>query len=491
MKKFLLSLCVLFSIANWGFAEGKGADTGNGDVAVAVDTKKHPLVAVGGMLVFNLSLASYNRWVLGSAWAQTGPDEWNRFWERQMTWDRDWYWTNYFLHPYQGSMYYMSSRGANLNVLESMAVTVLGSTMWEFLCEKNDPSKNDMVYTTIGSFCVGEMFFRLSQEANGTSRLLGAALNPERMFTEYLCGVKQQNTSGNIYSMDMGIAVGNVVAGTKLDYQSDAYKPQEIYPAFGMIFFDVDYNNPYGHDSNTPYSQFSLNVQGGMGAGSGEHGACAYENWDEKLFYDIRILSDAVLVSRSADFGENVDTTYGLGMIYDFDWHSYWMLSSLAPGVMFKQRFNKDSSSVEYQAYLAGILLGTTDYYYYHRDILAANGDKPDMLLRTYSNTIGIETLLKFKYGTESGHLVDVMFRGYAMYDFYDQLQSKTCEPTGWEYVGLLTASYELPVSKRVRIGIKDELYGKATDYRKKQFVPKDVYQLANTAKVFAKIVLK
>ena len=114
--------------------------------------QKHPWIGIGGALGFNLLLASWNRWAIGSAWAKTGPDEWLHFYERRLTWDRDWYWTNYVLHPYQGSMYYMSARGANLNRLEAFGVNVLGSSIWEFFCEKNAPSINDMVYTTIGSF---------------------------------------------------------------------------------------------------------------------------------------------------------------------------------------------------------------------------------------------------------------------------------------------------------------------------------------------------
>ena len=96
--------------------------------------RKHPFVALTGALGFNVLLATWNRYMIGSNWANTGWDEWNHFWEREMSWDRDWYWTNFFLHPYQGSMYYMASRGSNLNQLESFLITALGSYSWEYLC---------------------------------------------------------------------------------------------------------------------------------------------------------------------------------------------------------------------------------------------------------------------------------------------------------------------------------------------------------------------
>lgn len=508
MKKIILIICALALSAQMAFSgEKTGAiqfhlnnfesseislladsDSGENGFFADWDNRKHPFVGLGGMLAFNLGLASWNRYMIGSAWAKTGWEQWNHFWEREMTWDRDWYWTNYFLHPYQGSMYYMSARGANLNQLESMGITVLGSSMWEYLCECNAPSKNDMIYTTIGSFCVGEMFFRLSQETNEMSRLLGIAFNPERLFTEYLCRVKQQNTSGNIHSFSVGLSVGNMVAGVNVKNVSTAeYEPQEIFPVFGMIDAYVDYNDPYTHDSNEPYKQFSLAVQGGMGKGSGNAGPCAYPDVDEKMFYDIRILSDAMMFARTIDCGENKDTSLGMCMIYDFDWHSYMMLSSLAPGFAFKQRINYEDAKFEWQAQIAAILLGTTDLYQYHRD-LGGHTYPTEGTMRSYNNTIGGETILKAKYSTESGYCLDVNFRGYAMYDFEDQLQRKDLESTGWEYIGLLTAAYEVPVSERVRLGVKDEVYGKIAVYKE---TVADIKQIANTAKFYVKLAVK
>ena len=136
------------------------------------DGKKHWFTAVGGMLFFNVGLSSYNRFVTKSDWAQVGSDEWNRFWERTLEYDRDWYWTNFVLHPYQGSIYYMVSRGSNLTFYESFGVTLLGSAFWEYLCETNAPSINDMYYTSVGSFAVGEMLYRLSLNADELSEIL-------------------------------------------------------------------------------------------------------------------------------------------------------------------------------------------------------------------------------------------------------------------------------------------------------------------------------
>lgn len=443
--------------------------------------KKHPFVALSGALGVNVLISTWNRYMIGSDWAKVGWDEWNHFWERKLTWDRDWYWTNFFLHPYQGSLYYMAARGSNLNKLESLAVTFLGSYTWEYLCESNAPSKNDMVFTTIGSFCVGEMFFRLSAEADEISKFLSYAINPQRIWTQSVWKIKQKRGGNNIHSLSLGFDIGNIVANTKVNnMDSSLYPEREIYPVFSMFEFNVVYNDPFTHDSNSPYSQFDLYVHGGIGKGSGKAGYCAYENIDEKLFYDIRIFSDGMLFARNLNLLENTESSLGAVMIYDFEWHSYYMLSSLAPGFAFKQRVNLPDAKLEWQAMLAGILLGNTDYYYFHRKLTPVFD-----VSCNYNNTIGGETILKFHYKKENGFDAGLDFRGYAMYDFYDQLQDGA--DTGFEFIGLLTASVQIPLSKTVRIGLKDELYGKVTSYKKID----DVKQLVNTGRFFCKFELK
>ena len=507
-SKVVLSACLFFVAASLfpvSAVENAGSSGENAEIAFDAaslnedsvsffggwtgewNERKHPFVALSGALGFNLLLSTWNRYMIGSGWAKTGWEEWDHFWEREMSWDRDWYWTNFFLHPYQGSMYYMASRGANLNQLESFLITALGSYTWEFLCETNAPSKNDMVFTSVGSFCVGEMFYRLSIEAEEISNLLKIAVNPQRLWTEYVWRINQKKGGrapghGNIHSLSLGVEVGNVNAGVHLNKASDFdYPAHETFPVFGMVDFKVEYNDPYRHDSNSPYSQFCLDVQGGMGMGSGEASYCAYEDVDEKIFYDIRILSDGMLFARELDLGENVDTSLGAVMLYDFDWHSFYVFSSLAPGFAFKQRFNGEDSRFEWQGMLAGILLGNTEFYYYKRSVRP----EPDGVSCGYNNTVGLESVLKFKYAKENGFALGLDFRGYAMYDFKDQLQNFSS--TGWEFFGLLTAGVEVPVSKKVRLGFKDEVLGKFTRYDDIE----DLRYIVNTAKVFAKLQLK
>lgn len=451
------------------------------------DGKKHWFSAFGGVLFFNVGLATYNRYAIGADWAQTGPSEWSHFWERRLAWDDDWYWTNFVLHPYQGSLYYMSARNSNLNVFESALVTMFGSAFWEYLCETNAPSKNDMVYTTVGAFAVGEMLYRLSMAVDGKTRIGAYALDPIRLFNEFVTKQKPMDPKGIIKEFTLKVSAGTAESYSNILYPDETltlkdYNNTERYPVFGSAEMFVVYNDPYTNDSNTPYNQFELRVQGSAGKGSGTGAPCNYATLDKNMMYNIEIESDGMLWSRSPSFGETVDTSLGFIMEYDFDWHSYYLLSSLAPGLAFKQRFNFENSRLEYQLHGAWIALGTADYYYLRRSLLAT---WPDGLIRPYSYTTGAESVFKIKYATKKGSSIGFDFHGYAMYDFYNQVKEGTS--TGWEYIGKGTLSAELAVSDKVRIGLSDRVYAKRTFYR----IAPDVFQILNTAQAYVKWAIK
>lgn len=448
------------------------------------DGKKHWLTAFGGMLIFNFGLSTYNRYVIGSGWAQTGWDEWNHFWERSLAWDDDWYWTNFVLHPYQGSLYYMSARGSNLNVFESMIVTVVGSSMWEYLCETNAPSKNDMVYTTLGAFSVGEMMYRLSSATDGKSRLAGFALNPMRLWTEFATGQKPKNPHGNIHELTLKMNAGfsqtyTNILGSDEKVDMTNFDETEIYPVHGGFELYAVYNDPYTNDSNTPYNHFELKVNANAGKGSGTGSYCNYPEIDKNMMYNIEIESNGMLWSRSPVFAENVDTSVGLVMEYDFDWHSFYLISSLAPGLAIKQRINFEKNHFEWQLHGAWVALGTADNYYLRRSLLSTW--PTDKTIRFYSYTTGAESVLKLRYMKDDGSNVGFDFHGYAMYDFYNQLKNGAA--IGWEFIGKGTFSAEVAVSKSVLLGISDRIYAKRTVYKKYP----DVFTFLNSASVYAK----
>ena len=417
------------------------------------DFKVSYLTGISSIITPSLLIGSWNRWVSKSSWAQVTWDDASHFYEHSWVWDTDWYWTNFVLHPYQGSLYYMGARNSNFNALGSTAIAFLGSGIWEYFFETNAPSKNDMIYTTLGGFAIGEMLYRLSIEGSNIWKPLGYILNPMRLYSDFTTGHKPVGTFGNIQELSFRTYVNAAYGFTTP--QKDYHKIDETYPGFFGIELNVEYGDTYTHDSNSPYSQFELEFGGGVGSPSGE----GFKEAEKKIGYNIHLFSNGMLWARELDTGNNTDTSIGFILDYDCIWQNFFNFTALAPGFAVKHRVNFENSRMEFQLHTDGILLGTTDFFYFRRNYV-----KPDVFYCPYNYTIGAELVGKWKWLFEKGSIIDFTLHSYAMYDFYNQLQQKAS--IGWEFINYATLTYELPVSRKVYLGLENTLYMKKSLYK-------------------------
>jgi hypothetical protein len=117
---------------------------------------------------------------------------------------------NRVVHPYAGSIYYMSARGAGLNAPYSLLYTFAISTfMWEYGIEAfmEIPSLQDLIITPTQGALLGEVFYLTKRAivANNyevlDSKLLGCAVaflvDPVNELSDYLTGghYSKQNTA--------------------------------------------------------------------------------------------------------------------------------------------------------------------------------------------------------------------------------------------------------------------------------------------------------
>nr|WP_318711786.1 DUF3943 domain-containing protein [uncultured Treponema sp.] len=414
--------------------------------------KKHYIIGAGGVLAVNAVIGGWNRFVCSATWAQVAWDDIKHPWERKIKFDKDWYWTNFVLHPYQGGLYYLAARNANLSLLESLLYATGGSFMWEFFYETNSPSTNDLVYTSIGGMVTGEMLYRLSLEAQGKNHtVLSFLANPTRLYSDFVQGHGPKGPSGMLQDCSVKANMGMGVAASKADEGT----LNEVFPFFFGGEFRAIYADPYGHDSNEPYSQFYFEFGGAGGKGSGE----GQDDTEKKLMYDVHIFSDGMLLSRAPDFGENVDTTFGICMEYDFVWASFMEFSSLATGVAFKQRFNEQDFWKAYQLRLSGVIMGTSDFYYLRR----GNVIKTTGVFRDYGYTTGAELVGKIAAVKKDSIEFDWTVHCYAFWKYPGQKQ--VWDDTGWEFLAYSDISLEMPVEKSVYLGISDEFYFKKGIY--------------------------
>ncbi len=435
------------------------------------DGKKNYLAAITGALATQLIIYGWDRFVLQASWAQVTWEQVKTFYKRAPEWDTDWYWTNFVLHPYQGALAYMAGRSANLNRVESLVLTAASDAMWEWFCETTAPAYNDLVYTLVGGFAVGEMLYRLSLEAEQIHGFLGWALNPERLWTRQA----PRGTVGNIHAFSLRTTVGTM--HTWAWSRGGAGDRSERFPVYFSPELYVEYNDPYGHDSNSPYSQFELRIGGAVGKGSGFwRGLKEIEKY---LMYDVFIFSNGMLFSRAPDWGENKDTSIGMGLDYDFRWHSYMDVSSLAPGFVIKQRISYERGKIEWQFHGDLNLLGTTDYYHFHRDSDMASR------YRDYSYMVGGESVFLWRWVSESGWMAECNVHGYLARDLPSQTQGS--QSAGWEVFGFVDLNLEIPLAEKVRLGLANEIYAKKAWYE----TASDVMQLAYSGGVYAKLLLK
>ena len=109
----------------------------------------------------NLALWSVP-YAAGSPFVQTGPSNWASNFRNGPQWDDGEFEVNQLAHPLQGSFYFSAARSQGLGFWESVPYSFVGSTMWEYFLESEQPSNSDLVTTPWGGSFLGESLYRLS-----------------------------------------------------------------------------------------------------------------------------------------------------------------------------------------------------------------------------------------------------------------------------------------------------------------------------------------
>ena len=168
MKKIVLFLLLMMSATTIHATTLDTVETSdslsimNSDSTKTATVKKHPWLAGLEIVGFNVALVGFNRvYHKGETWSHITMEQikhniTHRYW----AWDQDDNEMNAFRHPLHGSLFYLIARANGMSVAESSLYTLGGTWMWEIFCEEEEPSINDMVYTTIGGITIGETLWR-------------------------------------------------------------------------------------------------------------------------------------------------------------------------------------------------------------------------------------------------------------------------------------------------------------------------------------------
>ncbi len=285
-------------------------------------------------------------------------------------WDNDQFSTNLFAHPYHGNLYYNAARSNGLSFWQSAPYAFGGSLMWEICGEREPPAINDLMATTMGGICIGEVTHRISEiilddSRRGFGRFLREAaatvINPMGGFNRIVTGQAWRVRKDRSRYFDAARTPVDFSLSLGARYLSDdgALFRGEWNPYLNIF---LEYGDAFHADGTRPYDFFSLEAIVGMSS-------------NQPLVNRLHIAGR--LWGKSID--TNSDMEVEVGVFQHFNYYDskpvkdgtlltpYRISEAAAVGPALFMRLPQVGAlnRLEQRLYLSGILLGGTksDYY--------------------------------------------------------------------------------------------------------------------------------
>ncbi len=137
----------------------------------------------------NITVWAWDRYVTKQHYARISWQTWKHNLHSSFAFDADTFFTNFLAHPVSRLRLFQFRQVSGHEFLGIHAVRLGGSLLWEEFGENTRPSTNDLIMTTTGGICIGEVLFRLSSQilddtATGGKRvwreILAAIVDPTR-----------------------------------------------------------------------------------------------------------------------------------------------------------------------------------------------------------------------------------------------------------------------------------------------------------------------
>ncbi|MDR0399709.1 MAG: DUF3943 domain-containing protein [Treponema sp.] len=341
-------------------------------------------------------------------------------------WDRDEFFTNQFLHPYEGSVYHVAARTNGFGFYPSTLFAAFGSLSWEMLCETNAPSFNDLICTTIGGAALGEMLHRLYLEIPNA---FAAVVSPVDAFNNMITGRRPRRTY-NLYSLKAASGIGYTWAGKSVQEEKDGvFSGLDSRHMFSTdLACTVVYGDPFAQRGLTPYRHFEMAIYGSAGL---------------PAWYNLKLLSDAYLFSFSPVDTEARQASTGLSLHYDFFADRQFNFFSQALDWTYKHKRRFDGGTdMEFKAHLGWTAFSADTFYNY-------DGYSN---LRDTSNTYGTGINVKNIFALQNPVWGIFELKAF-MYEVFSLILNKN-EDTGSDFYLYLAADYAFPIAKQTLAGI-------------------------------------
>ncbi len=342
---------------------------------------KHQGYAADYVVGINLGVWMFDRFVTQAEFAHISPATVKANLRKGFVWDNDLFNTNLFMHPYHGGLYFNAARMYGMDFWQSLPYSFGGSLMWEVFMEKEFPSMNDFIATSIGGAGIGEMTFRLSdkvidERTSGWERFgretAVTLISPVRGIGRLISGKAWKR----------GKTKGNVLPGRPINWYAMAgyrnlYDDGEEHndkSSMNVLTVGLSYGNPYDENNYEPYDYFMVQASANLFSNQPLIG---------------RVTSMGMLYSRPIEL-KNATRQLSWGLFQHFNYfdsksdssnvtlYPYKLseAASIGPGLLYKKTYRKNSVFCA-AAYVSGILLGSSQsdhYYVRNRDYNLGSG---------------------------------------------------------------------------------------------------------------------
>lgn len=423
---------------------------------IPYESTKHFGIAVAELAIVEYIPFAYSYFI--KDWSKT-PDEmnWTKISFKSMwsnlqdgfEYDTDNFLTNYFAHPFHGSLYYNTGRTNGYDFWESTVFALTGSMLWEFFAETFRPSFNDWVSTSVNGITFGESLYRLSgmitdNKATGSERvwreIAAAIINPvrgvNRLFTGETYRIFPNPGYGRPTEFSIALSAGlrNIWVDNSTTDSSSHDSQQQ-----GIFTMNLNYGNEF--KTKEPFSHFLFNV--------------TLNSADPKL---TSLYSSGYLFGWGLKKNKKVQHNLNLDLEYNYVNNPGYLYGEAAviPNLLSNFKIGQETQLIT-RIGLNGILMGGTPNDY---DTLSEG--------RTYDMGPGIGGRAFFEIRKKGWSFLSAGYSGFYIFTM--------SEPSGSEhYLHYATVALKIPLKNYFAIGLEGNIYWRNSHYDNYPDVSKQV----------------
>ncbi|MBK9255038.1 MAG: DUF3943 domain-containing protein [Saprospiraceae bacterium] len=406
--------------------------------------KKNYYRPVSYITGLNVLINRYDVHIKKAEWAVVTPSSWWVNIKRGFMTDGDAFPTNWFGHPYHGSLFYNSSRLSGFGYLESIPYVIGGSLMWEYFGETEPPSEIDLFTTSLGGAYLGEVLYRLSDLSwnhrsagrnTALRNIAGGVLNPMAGLNRLLFGygIPYSESSETSLQGDIFVGFNYPFRKTFTDFRNTG-SILEMNLTYGNLL--DRYQNSFG-----PFEYFTVDSWFNF-----PHTANFYDSY-------FNFSSDAVIIGRKLVNQRQRTEIVSISQHYDFVHNDLFKIGSVVvTGDWW--RFRTIGKFRYMTSFKAGVVLfgsGNSEM------VKPVNPEIFENFYRDYIYGQGfmIETEAMFAYAGLGKVVADVNF-----FRIFSRIQ-----PKGWENLQLLRARYLYPFYSGLSLGLGYDYYHRNSFY--------------------------